>query len=608
MAHAKIRLLPNKRNKTIKGKTLRVAVSIETRYAERLLAVIDRMTRIAEREVKRLFEADNYAGDYAMDANIGSQARILTNSLASRFDDMFARIAQPVTDTMIEQADNNSAATLKTSLRDIGADMTFSTDIMTAELRETIAASAAESVALIKRVPAKYLDNITGGVMRAITSGNGLEDIYPLLEKQKVEVRNWVKNVAMDQTRKVYNSINAGRMKALGMTKYEWVHSGGSNHPRAYHKDVLNGKIFSLEDPPIIDKKSGLRGKPGDAVYCLRGESKIEFTEGIHKLYRRKFRGELSRFITESGVSFETTGNHPILTQSGWVAAKDIKIGDYVVHAHHECGNIFKADITNVEPTIGNLFDAAIASVGESFSIVGGSELEFHGDISDGEIEIIDIDGSLPDKFNSNICKHLAELVFAGADEYIKHSVAHSFSPSDQTLLRALGTPDGIMSGLCSFLSLLRTHSAHADDVRQRLISDCAASLKQSSPDNISGYSELFSNLQFTKAGSVGRDNLAIRQVFALCGRAFNIWNGKAPIAQELGQIIGIAFQNSGDLTQTGGVVKQFDRIIEHRIVKDFFGHVYNIENEKNWFTTEGLIIHNCRCTMRPVINFDDDA
>jgi uncharacterized protein with gpF-like domain len=226
------------------------------------------MSTEVEREIKKLFEEDNFAGDYGMDANIGAQARILMNTLNSKFDSMFARIALPVTQTMVDQTDSNSASTLKSSLKGIAETISFKTDVMTPALREMISASTAESVALIKRVPAKYLDQITGGVMRAITSGNGLQDIVPLLEKQKVQVKNWARNVAMDQTRKVYNGLAAGRMAALGMNTYEWLHSGGSNHPRIYHKTFLNGKIFRLDKPPIIDKKSGARGKPGDAPFC----------------------------------------------------------------------------------------------------------------------------------------------------------------------------------------------------------------------------------------------------------------------------------------------------------------------------------------------------
>ena len=274
MAHRKIKFSPGQKAKlndgsALKGKVLRVSVGVAGRMQNTLLRYIDKMVKETEREVRKLFEADEYAGTYGMDdKNIGSQARILTNKLYKRFEEMFDKVAAPITDQMVGQADKDSASNLRASIKEISENLEFSTDVMTPILREVISAGAAESVALIKRVPAKYLDNITTGIFQSITTGNGLQDILPLLEKQDVSVRNWAKNVAMDQTRKVYNHLNAGRMAAIGVTKYQWVHSGGSNHPRPYHRDVLNGQIFSLDDPPVIDLKTGERGKPGDAVFC----------------------------------------------------------------------------------------------------------------------------------------------------------------------------------------------------------------------------------------------------------------------------------------------------------------------------------------------------
>lgn len=77
------------------------------------------------------------------------------------------------------------------------------------------------------------------------------------------------RNVAMDQTRKVYSNVNAARMQALGVKKFEWVHTGGSQHPRKDHQE-LSGKVFSLDDLPVIGVMYGneVRGKPGDLPYC----------------------------------------------------------------------------------------------------------------------------------------------------------------------------------------------------------------------------------------------------------------------------------------------------------------------------------------------------
>lgn len=252
----------------LRGKPLRVAVTIEDRYARRLLRHIDAMIKVTDKAIEDIFTSEDYAGKYAMDANIGSQARITMNALNNTFETLFAQIAGPISEQMIDSVDDASAIDLKMSLREIAGHYSFDTDILTGELRESLTAATQESAGLIKRVPTQYLGQIQGDVMRSIQSGRGLADLKPQLEKRNVEIRNWAHNVAMDQTRKAYAGINKGRMKALGVTKYEWVHSGGSNHPRAYHRDVLNGKIFSVDNPPIIDPKTGERGHPGTAIFC----------------------------------------------------------------------------------------------------------------------------------------------------------------------------------------------------------------------------------------------------------------------------------------------------------------------------------------------------
>ena len=150
--------------------------------------------------------------------------------------------------------------------------LSIKTDFITPELNDIIKASAAESTQLIKSIPQQYMLETQGAVMRSITTGNGLQDLVPFFEKRKGITTRRAKNIALDQTRKVYNSINQGRMEALGIDTYEWVHSGGGKEPRPEHKAKypagLNGGVFSLSDPPVIDPKTGQRGKPGDLINC----------------------------------------------------------------------------------------------------------------------------------------------------------------------------------------------------------------------------------------------------------------------------------------------------------------------------------------------------
>lgn len=272
------RTLTPKNSKDSHGSALNVSISIGHRMNKRVQAKIYEMVKTTERELLALFNRDDFAGFYAMDENVGSQARMLMARMWKRFEKLFTSIAYPITKEMVSMAEKNSAATLKASLSKITADLTFPVDVMTPQLREVIAASSARSVALIKRVPAEYLGPIETVVYQSITSGRGLADLKPFLEKQGVKVKKWAHNVSLDQTRKVYNDITASRMAGIGVDEYEWIHSGGSNHPREYHRDVLAGKTFKLSDPPIIDPRTKQRGKPGDLPYCrCRMRPKISF-------------------------------------------------------------------------------------------------------------------------------------------------------------------------------------------------------------------------------------------------------------------------------------------------------------------------------------------
>lgn len=261
------RTLTPKRNRDAKGTTLNVSISIGHRMNKRIQARINEMIKATECELERLLNGEDFSG-YAMDENTGSQARTLMSKLWRRFEKLFRELAYPVTKELIHLAEKDSAATLKASLSKIVDTMTLPVEAMTPQLQEVIAASSARNVALIKRVPAEYLGPIEQAVYQSITTGRGLADLKPFLEKQRVKVRNWAHNVSLDQTRKVYEDMTSARMIGIGVDEYEWIHSGGSNHPREYHRDVLAGQVFKLSDPPIIDPRTKQRGHPGTLPYC----------------------------------------------------------------------------------------------------------------------------------------------------------------------------------------------------------------------------------------------------------------------------------------------------------------------------------------------------
>lgn len=260
----------------LQGGILRPNVAIQQEYVNAVLTMVRRLGDEIKREVKRVFEEsahhgamDDDKGGRSTSGNVSSQARIAISGLVEKYEPLFNRLAKKSTKRMIARTVKNSSVTLGMSLKDLSSRVSLNTDILNDRLQEIVTASTAEAVSLIKLIPQKYLGEVQGQVMRSITTGGGLQTLLPYLtEKYGQNIRH-ARNVAMDQTRKAYNNINAGRMQAIGVKEFEWIHTGGSQHPRQDHID-LNGKTFSLDDLPVIGVMYGreVHGKPGDLPFC----------------------------------------------------------------------------------------------------------------------------------------------------------------------------------------------------------------------------------------------------------------------------------------------------------------------------------------------------
>ena len=270
----KIRLT-KKRQKWVKGRTvvmrgntLRNSITAEDRYAKKLEALTRRMTDDVSRQIKKLFESTESRNYFAEDASIGSKGRILINQLTHKYVKLFSHLSKPYALSMINAVDRNSKTHLHSSLEKLTGGLSIKTSFISENMKDMLAAGIAENVNLIKSIPQQYLAHVGGAVMRTITHPNqgGIKEltgrIDSLLNAREKQVRNRARNMAYDQTRKMYNQFNASRMEAVGLNQYEWIHSGAGQKPREFHRDVLHGQIFRLDDPPIIDEDTGERVFP----------------------------------------------------------------------------------------------------------------------------------------------------------------------------------------------------------------------------------------------------------------------------------------------------------------------------------------------------------
>jgi len=233
-----------------KGEPLAHNAASAVRYVGALSSLTAQMTAQVKRDVLKLFKTDAAASHFGQDATIASQSRILLADLGNRFNALFAKKAKPLAEGMVKDADKASTPALHSSLQKLSGGMSLKTSVVNSPLQEIYKASVAENVSLIKSIASEYLQKVEGAVMRSITTGNGLQDLVPALEQYEGQTHRRAKNIALDQTR-----------------KFMWHHSGGGAHPREDHVD-MDGEIFSFDRLPIIDKRTGERGIPGQAPNC----------------------------------------------------------------------------------------------------------------------------------------------------------------------------------------------------------------------------------------------------------------------------------------------------------------------------------------------------
>lgn len=253
--------------RTFIGERLMVNAAGQQRYAQRLGALVAQMVAQTNRDVRKVFATPEAAQFFATDASLGSMARITLNKLTERFTSLFAKKAKGLAESMVRDMERSTTTATHSSLQKLSGGLSLKTSIVTADMQDTVKAIIAENVGLIKSIPQTYLQQVNGSVMRSIAGGNGLQDLIPALEKYEGMTHRRAHNIALDQTRKTYNSIARDKMQALGVQKYRWNHSGGSNQPREDHIE-MDGNVYSFTEPPVIDQRTGERGIPGQAPNC----------------------------------------------------------------------------------------------------------------------------------------------------------------------------------------------------------------------------------------------------------------------------------------------------------------------------------------------------
>jgi SPP1 gp7 family putative phage head morphogenesis protein len=123
-----------------------------------------------------------------------------------------------------------------------------------------------ENVGLIRSIPEEKMSSFKNALVSAISADKPHNEIAKIIEKNFDITRNKVTFIARDQVNKLNGKLNQYRQQKIGGSRYVWR----SSHDRRVRRGhgLLDGKICSWDNPPIVDKTTGRRAHPGQDFQC----------------------------------------------------------------------------------------------------------------------------------------------------------------------------------------------------------------------------------------------------------------------------------------------------------------------------------------------------
>lgn len=332
---------------------------------------------------------------------------------------------------------------------------------------------------------------------------------------------------------------------------------------------------------------------------------------------RRFYQGELVVITTASGQQLPVTGNHPVLTDRGWLPANLIQEGDNVVRSTlREGARPLTVPSEHQMPT--RVEDLWRPNRMLPLVQVPTAPEDFHGDGGHGDVDVVLANRLLRDRSQPTLAEHSFHQFVS--DGMIRSSGLALECPCDEVLI-GVAPPAGrvdlrrhrnesvpsaahgkVLAGILAspnFVSGLElvgpglgSHLAGAYCSRLRPTSDRHRASAEDPSDWASANAEPEGKRVLTLPGDVG-------------GHYFGRWQDQdasrwdAPaLAFTVETRAGYAERGKDLLLRLSGQV-ELDRVVERRRVP-WSGHVYNLSTVEGWYQANSLIVSNCDCFHVP--------
>mgnify|MGYP001027400381 FL=1 len=203
---------------------------------------------------------------------------MMITKLSDKWFKLFSTVAYKIAMRFLNPLFKTTLMQVKNDVKGFQKEISIKPPIFTGKTKEVMKNGVNWNVSLIKSIPEQYHNKVSNIVMSSFQQGGqGAFEISEAIKQDKrmmEEIRNAGYNaekraefIAIDQTRKMTTNFNLDLYDQMGVKKFEWVHSRGAKEPRELHLK-LDGQIFDIDNPPVIDSKTGETGYPGQLIKC----------------------------------------------------------------------------------------------------------------------------------------------------------------------------------------------------------------------------------------------------------------------------------------------------------------------------------------------------
>lgn len=323
----------------------------------------------------------------------------------------------------------------------------------------------------------------------------------------------------------------------------------------------------------------------------------------------RWYSGDIVDVEFASGNRLSVTPNHPVLTTHGWVGAGSLDESSDVVRCK-DAGRLARI-VDPHDHQVPSMIEEVAVSVGSAHGVppvtVPLSPMDIHGDGAGSDVAVIRSDRLLRDAIESALAQQIGQndlVVGIGATPTLA-----GVGGGAEGIEATGGSAHCIMCGGDIAGSLLGGSGVHHELVGGGDVAKIDALGFKSNPDDVSRYAESLGDAVLGFAADIGGGDLAVGELDSAggadlgSGERFPLgWRSPEPLGlKDLAEaLLGDSPGAGSDLAAIAGEI-ELDRVV--RVTqRSFAGHVYNLETVGGWYVADGIIAHNCKCVMLPVV------